>query len=412
MMQTLKEVADLKDTLLKALKKRHSKNGGFSKVSMDGVTVFPDKIVRSFYTMTYLMDTHFVPGMLPGCGMSIGDILSHEGKDYFTTDLRVCQSNIWLLHIARAKEDLIRGWESGYEGFHYRVSSIIGAAFILDPQEGLGLSKYKVKGLWNDTSTGFTYVGAPSEEFIRALRATASKTVNPQTAGLVSLAVQLSDELEPYSAIPALVGEMQNKTHHKGTPCVNDGILALTSPSASGGSTWHTVTSNDDVHAAIPSSVTIWMMACQAGNHTNMRHVGGGSVEGIHYTLVLPRTPFFAETQERIDADPALVRLWQQLGPKEDNQSAHEWDQATAPHKIAVLKQMDPMLFAGTVLGFEIDLISEKGTAFLRPVISASVANENMDLITEMGWNRHDKEYEEHLGYTGESYYHYDDILS
>lgn len=66
--------------------------------------VMKDEILIKLFKLIFLEGSHFIPSGKPGVGMSIGDYLEHEGKDYMTLKDNVSLKNKFMLFLSRMYE--------------------------------------------------------------------------------------------------------------------------------------------------------------------------------------------------------------------------------------------------------------------------------------------------------------------
>ncbi len=408
-MQTLSEVVRNRSKIEAAIGERGEEGFAgtklFHTVRMDGVVIFTDDIACRYLEANYKMNTHLVPHRLPGVGLSTGDIKTHEGKTYLTVDFNVMVANCFALHLIRPHEARYVEWTEQAESYNREIKSLIGAVQLADA------SCFGIKELATFTHTtspvGWSDVGTPSSELLTALTGLAGHLIRRRKKGMRKLshtASMLVSRLKPYSAFEDVMSHIRKEAGHKGFPRVHNGMLTLNVPAASGGATLHTHQPSDDLLSAIPSSNDLTLIAAQAGTIPLM-HIGAGSLEGEHYFMLPPKSPFFARAQEKLDADNRLDTLWQVLGSRREFASQRvlsEWLKETAPLKGEVIKDVVPGLVAERVLGLHVDLRTQKGTALVRPVVAESHFNAHRDAATHLTAIR--PEFSDMLGCIGDTY--------
>lgn len=319
MIKTVKDAFDQSAVVIDRMNKnwhgegdrKSSMGAPYDWVGMEHIALLPDDVALRLIEALYIHNTHFVPGKLPGNAMAIGDIVDHSGAQYMTVSWGVMNSNVTMLHAARAYEaQCIEKAKAGREA---------GDSF-----------------------------------------------------------QQLNKELR----------ELRHKHSHKGTPYVDDGILALSAPAASGGASWDSIVCSDDVMESVPYHSVLFMIGSQA-NRTGIHHIGAGHVVGKHFVLVLPKEPLLA-IQARIDGDPTLAKLWPEVQEVDDElKNVLKWDEATLAHKQAVVRDVAPEIIRERALGFHLDLTVGARGAQLSPVCAeAHLAKYHDDLAGKATrWN-------------------------
>lgn len=386
MIQTVRDVIEQQAALLGELDKSNEPEGichFYDRSQLGSIVVVPDAVVLRFLEFTYYLNTHFAPGRFPGNGMCIGDILTHQGEDYLAFHVGVGLQNQQMLHRSRAIEPALRSWSENKVRLSEKVSAFLTAAKERDT-ECLVMGPFQSPDKWHETYAGFSYVGTPSPEFVEALgNFSQLHSGRNDLRDLVSAAAELAEELRPYIDLAKTIHDLRRTNHHKGTPRINEyGHLVLTSPSASGGASFHTQPAGDDLLYSLPGSEAMFIIGSQAGV-TGAVHIGGGKLKGVHYVFLPAATPFFAMVQAEVDGDPGLARAWQELG--EGDEKYHEWDQLIAPIKQKIIREVVPRLMRDRVLGFKIDLVSQFGVCLVSPVVASSYLEAHREFVDESG---------------------------
>ncbi len=280
-------------------------------VGVECISLLPDDVALRLVEALYINNTHFVPGHLPGNAMAIGDIVDHQRAEYMTVNLGVMNSNVTMLHAARAFE---------------------------------------------------------------------ARCIEKANAG--------REAAESFPELDQELRELRHKHGHKGHPYVDNGIFALNAPAASGGASWHSVICNDDVMTAVPQHSTLFIVGAQAGR-LGIQHIGAGHVVGKHFVLVLPKEPLLA-IQARINADPALVKLWPEVQEVDAKlNTVLQWDEATRAHKQDVVRAVARQIIRERALGFHIDLTVGARGARLSPVCAEAHCAEHMNELVDKDFRFH-----------------------
>lgn len=355
----------------------------FNSARMDKIVVFSDLILKKYLEHNYTYNTHLMPNCLPGVGVSIGDFIEHEGKNYLTIESNVLMANIAGLHYVRRCEPLYVEWHNKKEEIKKRVQEFLlhvrtfhnGCFSIEDFQNSSGL----------ESCVGWNYLGTPSASFVAVL-AKFSKAMSRKkkkgTSFLAREASILAEELTPYSALEKIMHNLRKDTHHKGIPIIEDGMLKFGTPAASGGANWHARADNNSAEV-IPNHNNLFLVATQAGNTFMDYLYGAGHKSGQHGFMFVPRNPFFQLAQEKINASKELVDLqckvldWDSADKCFELSS--EWTKATTPIKQEVIREVVPKIVTEQVLGFYVDMTSEKMIALVSPIISESHLAEKGD---------------------------------
>ena len=186
------------------------------------------------------------------------------------------------------------------------------------------------------------------------------------------------DAKESFVQLNKELRELRHKHHHKGSPYVDDGIFGLSAPAASGGASWHSIICSDDVMEAVPYHSLLFIIGAQA-DRTGIKHIGAGHVVGKHFVLVLPKEPLLA-IQARIDADPALAKLWPEVQEVDaELENVQKWIEATRAHKQDVVRIVAPDIIRDRALGFHLDLTVGNRGAQLSPVCAESHLTKHRD---------------------------------
>ena len=113
MIKSLSDVIGNRNLLISQLEQHGKSEDGksdlFDSARMDGVVVIGDLVMKRYLECLYVYNTHIAPHCLPGVGISVGDILNHEGKDYLTLSYGVMATNVVALHSIRKHEAIICG---------------------------------------------------------------------------------------------------------------------------------------------------------------------------------------------------------------------------------------------------------------------------------------------------------------
>lgn len=394
MLQTLFDVLGQKDRLLAEMIEKSGAGTDFeyfNSTEMDGVVVLGDEIAKRFLEHNYTLDTHIAPHRLPGTGLSVSDILTHEGRTYLTLNLLVMISNVTALHLMRQHDETYVKWSEQRDATNERVRRLIEQLRLIN-DDCFGFDEFK-RFEELTSPVGWSDVGTPSPEFIKATSDLAKLLMRRRKKGMRSLARTASviaDELAPYSIFREFMQTLRKDTGHKRFPLVHDGMLTFSTPAASGNATMHTHNPSDDVNDAMPSTNDLFVIAMQSGRFQNMTHFGSGSVPGEHYWMLPPRSPYFPEVQKRVDDDPELNRLWTELSRFDGDRAqalkqASVWTRATLGVKSEVAKSVVPDLIGQRVLGFHVDMNTRSGTALLRPVVAEAHYQAHADIVKANG---------------------------
>lgn len=379
-MQTLSEVLEGSEKVVRAVQAEGNARGMggmklFDSTRMDGCVVFPDNIAARYLEANYTVNTHLVPHRLPGMGLSVGDIVTHEGKTYLTMDVGVMAANVAALHLIRPHEVRYVEWREKDDELNKQLRNLIGRVQLHD-NKCFGIEELRTFTR-TSSAVGWSDVGTPSPEFLKAMKTLSRRLLCQKKKGMKKLAKEASmlvSDLKPYTVFQEVMVNIRKEAGHKGFPRVRNGMLSFTTPAASGGATLHTHMPSDDFSDAFPSGNDLFIVAAQAGN-IPVCHIGGGSLTGEHYFMLPPRAPFFKVAQERLDNDAGLNALWQKLSKVSDFSSrkrAFEWTQAVNPLLSGVVKDVVPELVMERVLGLHVDMAKERRVALVRPVVSES----------------------------------------
>ena len=377
-MQTLCDVIENRGELLRCLEiirdQRQSSFNVFNSVDMDAVVVLSDLVAQRYLELNYVYDTHFAPGRLSGIGLSTSDIITHEGKTYLTVNLSVMGSNVAALHLLREHDLLYVEWHNRREEMEDKIMDFLHKVYDLR-SDFFGIEELKLF-VGFESPVGWSDVGTPSIDFIKILEMFSETLIQRRKKGmrpLARLSRSLASELWPYSIFQDFMKKLRTEIGHKEFPRVKNGMLQFNTPAASGGAVMHTHNPSDDLHKAMPSYNDLFLVASQAGN-TGVTHIGHGSVKGEHYFMLPPMGHFFSLVQEQVDVDLGLAELWEEVsGSKEKlKPGLKRWFEATKGIKEVVVKEIVPKLVEERVLGFHVDMVSKKGVALLRPVVSES----------------------------------------
>lgn len=392
MIKDLASALNSKDMIVQQLLKNGTGKGGanwFAEAEMDGIVVLDDVVASKFLEAYYVYDTHIAPGMLPGGGMTIGDVFNNGEDVYMTFHIGVAEGNTAAMHYMRQYENLYFEWTAKRKDCNRQVKELVEQAKALNSKcFGIrSIAEFNHIGGY----VGFDDILCPSSEFVGDLNELASKLSRARQKGFRALArtsQALAQELSPYTVFSGVFKNIRK--NHKGLPIYHDGMMGVSSPTASGGANLHTGTVSDDLTMAIPGGSGLSMVAIQAGNFSNMQHFGTGSRPGEHYWLLPPKTPFFELTQALIEADSSLLKSWKNLSVKLGTGKGKtywvksgRWSQVTRQIKQNVAREVIPTLIGERVLGFHIDMNQKPFTALIRPVISNSSFERNSDLITQ-----------------------------
>lgn len=376
-MQTLRDVVENRGELLwrmEAIRDERSSIRIFDSVEMDGVVVLSNINAQRYLEFNYVYDTHFVPNRLPGIGLSTGDIITHEGGMYLTVNFSVMEANVAALHLLREHDLLYVEWHNRREEMEEMFLAFLKKVHAVT-NDYFGIEEFKLFAGFK-SSVGWSDVGTPSVDFLKVLDMFSEMMIQRRKKGMRELARNssfLSFELRPYSTFQDFMKDLRTKTRHKGFPRVQNGMLQFNTPAASGGAVMHTHNPSDDLYMAMPSYGDLFIVASQAGN-TGVTHLGSGSITGEHYFMLPPMSPFFSLVQEQVDVDSGLVEEWERISGSEEklNLGFKEWFDKTRGIKEQVVKEIVPGLVEERVLGFQVDMVSKKGVALLRPVVSES----------------------------------------
>jgi hypothetical protein len=196
---------------------------------------------------------------------------------------------------------------------------------------------------------------------LHAARAYEARCLDKATAGADEAFEKLDAELK----------ELRHKFSHKGTPKVENGLLTLDSPAASGGASWHSMVCDDDVVRAVPGHSALFIVGSQA-ERTGVKQFGGGHLMGQHYVFVLPKEPLL-DIQARINRDQSLTDLWPQVQEaNEDFVNVDRWAKETFIYKQVVVRGVAPDIIRERMLGFQLDLTVAGRRALLSPVMAKS----------------------------------------
>lgn len=395
MIQTLSGVMESRDSLLEKFNRVNEDMGRdsmFNSSQMDGVVVLPDVVAKGFLLANYSFNTHFVPGCLPASGEIIGDFLKHQGKTHLTLHYGTMMANLMLFHLVRGIEPIYKDWYEHADELSQEVEIFIEQVRaeevkVLESIESADIIKRILDkhGEWRDTYVGWNYLGTPSPQFINIL-----SEIGNKCNGLIAKgALDLENKLRPYCDLPETLGGFRNQIRHKGIPIIKAGMISTTQPAASGGASIHTHVTGDDVGNALPSSKDMFIIAAQAGA-IGVMHIGGGNVTGEHIILIPPRTPFFDMVQEAVDDSSELKDLWQEIKDKTRDEflekAVSSWVNTTREIKEQAIARVVPDIISSRVLGFHVDLKSERRVAQLHPIVSECAIPANKEMLKKYKW--------------------------
>jgi hypothetical protein len=352
----------------------------FTRVQMDGVVVLSDQLALRYLEQSYVMNTHFAPGCKPGAGLTTGDVIWHDSRPHLTIDLAAIQRDMAALHFTRKLEPLYVQWCERRNDLSHRLREVCGQMDAVKAEEfGVKLFQ-RYEQAFNRITLG--PMGLPSPEFLRTLKrlAKAMKARKKKgTATFASTLGSLIQDLQPYSSLPGALDDIQAVTKHRSAPRIQQDLLTFSSPMwRSSNASMSAQGPSDNFLHIIPSTEDLVVIAMEAGNlGPNIRHLDGGNIEGEHYFMLLPRTPFFDLVQRRVEADTALVALWREMNKRVGDEHAQfarveMWHHETKPAKQWAVLEAVPGLIADRVLGLHVSMTRKRGTATIRPVVAES----------------------------------------
>lgn len=382
MIQTLADVVAQQVELTTELTRRADDDKTlkpFDSVAMDGVVVLKDHMAMRWCEMEYAFNTNFVPGGLPGVGESTADFPTHDGKTYLAVDLGVMLCNMEAVHLIRPHEALYRKWHSSKETLRRRLDEFLKATLQVDA--GVLATKAFGECRTFDDRVGWESTGTPTSAVVDALHALAQRLKRRRRKGTTALAAEgqrIAELLQPFTHFGSVLAQVRKTTGHKSFPHISDDMIRFYTPAASGGASMHSHCASDDVTNALPSEGDLILIAAGAGIWENVTHLGHGKLQGEHYIMLVPRTPFFETVRQRVDEDAEIVATWEKMKNFGEvqretlSERVHEWLKLTQSIKNAVIREVVPRLITERVLGFHVDLIHRRGTALLRPVVAES----------------------------------------
>ena len=393
MIQTLREVLEHSSDFVSAMDEVGNENKTlalYKGARMDAVLVLPDEVAKRYYEVMYVYNTHFVPNGLPGVGMATGDFIEHEGKTFMTLDSNVFFGNMEALHLFRQHEPKFREWHEKRVACAQKVKDLTSAIFDIKGlvkrtgKGGFWLDFMKKVETWNVTSAGWNRIGTPHPDFVDALSTAAAKLKTLKKKGTRSaarMAADLEAELRPFSDFAKTMWAIRKKANHKGIPFIDGDMLALSSPTYSGLASLHNKNADDDLMGAMPNRTDFFMVSGQT-SYAQVQHFGGGKVQGENFVMLVPKTPYFKTVQNRIGADESFMEAWRKVIEIEDGSEAmFEWLAKTQAVKGEAVKEIVPGLIAERVLGINMNLNDEPGTALLRPIIAESALKGNEEFL-------------------------------
>ncbi len=413
MIQTLSDVIENHDNLLQKfnlVKEGTERDPLFDSSRMDGVIVLPDEVAKGFLLADYSFNSHFVPGSLPASGEIIGDFLEHEDRTYLTLNFWAMITNLKLFHLVRGIEPIYKNWHERIDELSQEAEAFIKQvrieeAKVLSSVESANIVKKVLDKPenWRNTYVGWSYLGTPCSHFVDA-----SLEISDKCDGLLAeKASELESKLRPYCDLPETLEGFRNQISHKGIPIIRDGMIRTNKPATSGGASIHTHGAGDDVSCVLPNANDMFIIATQAGT-IGVSHFGGGNVTGEHIIFCPPRTPFFKLVQEAIDVNSELKDIWQDLKDKTDGEFLEEavgiWLDITKEIKEQVMVEVVPDIISKRVLGFHVDLKSERRVAQLHPVVSECAIQINEEMINKHKWEILNKEVDSVVIETSDGY--------
>jgi len=189
---------------------------------------------------------------------------------------------------------------------------------------------------WNKTYVGWQYANLPSREFLELLKQVAQDGMYGSTiVGTRSAA--LAQELDPFYVLRDTLETLRRDQEHKGIPRVHGDILTLSSPAASGLASLNASAASDEVWCCVPGQTVVGIVAMQSGT-VDAVHIGGGELQGMHFMMRFPKTPFLPEMRERIRANDKLRILWEECAPCPEREGdSMRWMEATMSLRAAVV---------------------------------------------------------------------------
>lgn len=397
MIQTLSDVVRKRGELL-ALLDSGNQDGAFYKESvMDAVVVWPDNVAHQCLGLQYLFDTQFAPGLLPGCGMAIGNEMLHDGKSYLTLSHSVMALNAAAIYRSRQQERAMAQWDKDKCDYDNRVGAFLSRLRTESPKvaEHIDPGYDENARLWRSSSVGMDFVSLPNANFLSRLQRVRDALAEHQS--LREEASALHTELTPYADLAEFMMNIRKELGRKGHTDVRGGMFRMSSPAASGGASLYFPGPGDCLRNAVPGAEVLVMAGCEVGTlGANVVFVSGGSTPGQRSCILSWKTPFYAQMQEALDQATEHHALWHAIAESGfPDEGFREWGQTIEQLKRRVIDSVVGELVSTRVLGFVLNMCGESRTAHLWPIISQSVADAHAELLAAEGLEVHRTTYQE-----------------
>jgi hypothetical protein len=347
-------------------------------VTIGHPVVMKDEILIKLFKLIFLEGSHFIPSGKPGVGMSIGDYLEHEGKDYMTLKDNVSLKNKFMLFLSRMYEKKM------YEWIQLRTDVLEKLQIV-----NSFLEKEAIDLLRLGDYVGFSLVNTPSSDLLLSIKSLQDNNIIQENKNIFEILKQLEEIIAPFVGIAEKFSGFRSLVGSKGFPSYKESFITMNSPSSSGDSSWFLMP-YEELDASILEEDNFFFHVGHASKITdsNISFLGGGSRNDRSITLILPKGILF-EIQKFLDnLDSELSIFWQECCPLDTDpkdtlfEKYHKWNEKTQPLLDEQIEWLVSKAIKEQVVGTQLDLTEDTGkTIFLRPVISQSYFNLEKDNI-------------------------------
>ena len=356
---------------------------------MGDTVVFPDSVARNWLEVNYLYATHFYPGGLPGVGETGADIKAVEGQKYMTVRVGLLNSVQRTLHLFRDVEREYSAWTEKRADVYRDISKIFEG--LKDNEAYKALPDDFRQNAWNPLS------GTPARYFYDFVESLDETAHGPEVSEAIRSIKRTASELSRHD-----FGHVEEKftdirKGHKGVPHIEDGMIYINTPAASGGICLHSHPGHHDPLNAILSGNDLSILAAQSGvlfgGSYAAGFVGGGETQGEVYVTHIPRKHFFDEIQELVQRSADMLREQMERAGGKPEETFGALNKGVHPIKLSVLELRAGELMNDEILGFRFHYTgTQKGERVLvvSPVITRKEFDKNRRFFNRRKIKTHD----------------------